>query len=223
MCVDWIDGRTDCSILQRPLTTASHPRLAPNRHDEVLESKSSSDRLLCPRRRRRAVKGCNHLQHPCSHQSRIWIFSLSTRIPIHDPKRTVKFPLSINASSSSHRSSSHILLSHTLAVSLLLISTLPERHSSCTHLIPAFISPTAHQIIAHIHSNATHPSIKSHPPNDGMPSWMFGVASGVDRLNSPGVAVEYRSSLGRELGVVNHATPFMLLLLGCTVLLGTYM
>lgn len=40
--VDWIDGRTDRAIPHRPLKKRARPRLAPNRHDEVLESKLSN-------------------------------------------------------------------------------------------------------------------------------------------------------------------------------------
>jgi hypothetical protein len=54
--------------------------------------------------------------------------------------------------------------------------------------LPTVIIPQPHQF---------------HPPNDGMPSWMFGVASGVDCLNSAGGSCK---DLGQELGV-NHATP----------------
>jgi predicted secreted protein len=80
MCIDWIDGRTDYAIFQRPLTILSHPRLAPNRHDEVLESNQAATVSFA----RDAIDEPSNavetaiIALPCSHQSRICLDASST-------------------------------------------------------------------------------------------------------------------------------------------------
>jgi hypothetical protein len=180
MCIDWIDGRTDYTIFQRPLTILSHPRLAPNRHDEVLESNQAATVSFARDAKDEPSNAVETaiiahsppLQPPISHLPACILDSL-LEIPIHDPTHCQM----------SRYLSVHPPIPHFYYYLLIipfhetLINAHPSPRSSrqppiiILALSTLMIIPQPHQF---------------HPPNDGMPSWMFGVASGVDCLNSAG-------------------------------------
>jgi hypothetical protein len=170
--------------------SSCHPRLGPNRHDEVLESNQAATVSFA----RDAVH--NHRRPPLQPP----ISRLDSRLSTRNPPSMIQTHCQINA---------YLIKCiitdppyPTLLARLLLLSS--SRHSSRTHL-PAFISSTVLQILSISTLSQPH---QFHPSN-----LMFGVASGVESPNSAGGAPSgceavhsLSMDLGRELGV-NHATP----------------